>query len=112
MQSCFAQHSNDFSSWIFIVFPPFGQFDNHFFIVLGTHQFSTVHKDVLVHFLEVGHYKGKAMGNFYTTYKFISAALHDFQDATLSSSGLSFDRKYHHANLISVQSLLEVGILH
>ena len=102
MQSCFTEYTNNFSSRVFIVFSPFGQFNNHLLIVLGTHQFSTVHKDVLVHFLEVGYYKGKARGNFYTAHKFISAALHDFQHATLSSAGLSFDRKYHHAHLIAI----------
>ena len=71
-----------------------------------------MHKDVLVHFLEIGHHKGKARGNFYTAHKFISVAFYDFQHATFSSAGLSFDRKYHHANLIAVQGMLEVGIFH
>ena len=112
MKPCFAKYSNDFSSRVFVIVPPFGQFDDYLLIVLGTHQFSTVHKDVLVHFFEVGYYKGKARGNFYTTHKFIPVALHDFQNSTLGSSGLSFHRKYHHAHLVAIQGLLEVGILH
>ena len=37
MKSCFAKYSNDFSGRVFVIVPPFGQFDNHLFIVFCAH---------------------------------------------------------------------------
>ena len=74
VQTCLAEDPNDFSRRVFISFSPFGEFDDDFFIMLSTHQFTTVNKDVLVHFLEIGHHKCKSGRDFHSTHKFVSIA--------------------------------------
>ena len=71
-----------------------------------------MHKDVFVHFFEVGNHKGKAGGDFYSAHKFIAVSLHNFQYPTLHSPSLPFDRKYHYSDLVAIQGLLEVRFLH
>ena len=71
-----------------------------------------MHKNILVHFFEIGNDKGKSGGDFYSAHKFIPVSLHNFQDPALCSPSLPFDRKYHHSDLVAIQGLLEVRFLH